>query len=486
MHPITDLAFDNSYARLPAELYQTIDPVPLPDPYLVAFNPEAAGLLDLDPSAQQPGELVEYLCGNRGLPGAQPIAMLYAGHQFGVWVPQLGDGRALLLGEVRNARGDKWDLHLKGGGPTRFARGGDGRAVLRSAIREYLACEALRGLGIPTTRALAVVGSDLSVRREGVETAATLLRLSPSHVRFGTFEALAARGRPDLVKALADYVIEHHFPQYRGRYGEWLREVVVRTARLMADWQAVGFAHGVMNTDNMSIVGVTLDYGPFCFLDEFDPGHIGNHSDHEGRYAFDQQPAVALWNLERLAEALTSLLPSREIDDALGAYASTFEESMGRRVRAKLGLAERRGDDAELARDLFQVMRRQRADYTRVFRALTWVGFSEAADSEALNGELTEPGALNPWLARYRARLAAEQSVDADRQARMARVNPVYVLRNWIAERAIRLAVEERDFSEVERVRLLLRYPCTETAAEQQLAQRPPAWARDLVVSCSS
>jgi serine/tyrosine/threonine adenylyltransferase len=485
MPAITSLSFDNTFARLPPDFYEVIDPAPLAEPSLVALNADAAMLIDLDLNATAPAELAAYFAGNRRIPGAEPIAMLYAGHQFGVWVSQLGDGRAFLLGEVRNQRGEKWDLHLKGGGATRFARGGDGRSVLRSAIREYLACEALHGLGIPTTRALAVVGSSERVRREVPERAATLLRLASSHVRFGTFEAFAARERSDLVRILADFVIHEHYPGCEGRYGAWLHEVVVRTAGLVAEWQAVGFAHGVMNTDNMSIVGETLDYGPFSFLDDFDPAHVGNHSDLEGRYAFDQQPAVALWNLERLAEALASLVSAEESRAALEAFAPAFEERIGRRVRAKLGLMTAREHDSVLARDLFRLLRAERADYTRFFRALCFFDTGEQPHA-ALRAQVRDQAAFDAWLERYRARLLEEGSRKEERRARMARVNPAYVLRTWLAERAIRRAVDEGDFAEIERLRLLLRFPYAELPGCEEYAASPPEWARDLVVSCSS
>ncbi len=486
MPPITALSFENTYAHLPPDLYEVVEPTPLPDPTLVSLNPDAAPLIDLDPALSTAEDLAAYLSGARRIPGAEPLAMRYAGHQFGVWVPRLGDGRAFLLGEARNPRSGKWDLHLKGGGPTSFARGGDGRSVLRSVIREYLACEAMHGLGIPTTRALAVVGSEAMVRREAPERAATLLRLAPSHVRFGTFEAVAAAGRPDLVRMLADYVITHHYPGFEGRYGAWLREVSVRTARLIASWQAVGFAHGVMNTDNLSIIGITLDYGPFGFMEEFDPGLIANHSDHEGRYAFDQQPAVGLWSLDRLAEALSPLVPREQAHDALAAYRPALEHHLGLRLRARLGFAEARPEDAGLVASLHALLRAQRADYTRFFRALGTYSTQSGAVTPQLAGEVSDQGALEAWLAGYRDRLAAERSRDPERQARMARVNPAYVLRNWLAERAIRHAVDTRDYGEIERLRVLLKFPFSEHPGFEEYARSAPAWARDLVVSCSS
>jgi hypothetical protein len=486
MASVTGLQFDNSYARLPPELYEVVDPTPLDSPFLVALNPDAATLIDLDSTRSTADELAAYLSGARRIPGAEPIAMLYAGHQFGVWVPQLGDGRAILLGEVVNERGDRWDLHLKGSGQTRFARGGDGRAVLRSVIREYLASEAMHGLGIPTTRALAIVGSHTTVQRESIESAATLLRLAPSHVRFGTTEVLAARNRPDLVRKVVDHVIEKNAPAYRGRYAAWFRDVVVRTARLIASWQAVGFTHGVLNTDNLSVLGCTIDYGPFGFMEGFDPRFIPNHSDSEGRYAYDQQPAIGLWNLARFGESLLSLISVDEGEGALEAYRPAFEQHLTLRVRAKLGLTESRPEDTDLMADLFEMLWKQRVDYTRFFRALSLYTTVDGTVPLALRSEVPDATALEAWLAAYRDRLITERSRDAERQSRMARVNPVYILRNWLAERAIRKAEDERDFTEIERLRRLLRFPFSEQPHSEEYTESAPAWARDLVVSCSS
>lgn len=486
MPAITALAFDNTYAKLPPDFYEVVDPSPLVDPRLVAFNPDAAALIDLDAALTTRDELALYLSGGRRIPGAEPVAMLYAGHQFGVWVPQLGDGRAVLLGEVRNARGEKWDLHLKGGGPTRFARGGDGRAVLRSVIREYLGSEAMFGLGIPTTRALAIVGSSEQVRRERVEPAAALVRMAPSHVRFGTFEVLADRGQHELLRVLADHVIAQHYPQHEGNYPAWLRDVVVRTARLIASWQAVGFTHGVMNTDNMSILGVTLDYGPFGFMEDYEPGFVPNHSDHGGRYAFERQPAVALWNLARLAEALLPLMSRDEAQAAVAAFGPAFEHHLGLRMRAKLGLAESRPEDTGLVASLFALLQASRADHTRFFRALGEFSAQTGGAPAALRREVTDDAALADWLAAYRDRLVLERSRDAERQARMARANPAYVLRNWLAERAIRMAVDDGNPGEIERLRELLRFPFSERPDAVEYAASAPEWARSLTISCSS
>lgn len=478
MRRITDLAFENSYARLHPAFYDVVNPTPLPDPYLVAWSPAAARLLDLDPGSGVNPDIPAYLSGGRRLPGSEPIAQVYAGHQFGVWVPRLGDGRAFLLGEVRNGRGESWDLHLKGGGRTAFSRGGDGRSVLRSAIREYLCSEAMHGLGIPSTRALAVVGSDLPVQRETVETAATLLRLSPSHVRFGTFEYFAARGEVARLRELADYVIGRHFPEAArtgSPYLTFLGEVVRRTARLIAQWMAVGFCHGVLNTDNMSVLGLTLDYGPFGFLDDFDAGHICNHSDTEGRYAYDQQPAVGRWNLARFAETLRPLLPEADVRDALDGYPGAFAAEYGRLMRAKLGLTRDHPGDAELVRDLLMLLQAHRVDYTGFFRAL---GSTPAASAAFAGGE-----AWKIWRDRYEARLAAEPP--GPRAAEMLRVNPRYVLRNWIAQEAIEHA-QRKEFGRIEEIRRVLAAPFEDHPGFERYAEPPSAAAGTIEVSCSS
>lgn len=304
MPTLTNLNFTNRYARLPAAFYTRQAAAPLPAPYLVSFNPAAAALIDLHPDAAQLENVAEMLTGNLPLPGQDSLAALYSGHQFGIYVPQLGDGRALWLGEIRTANGEHWELQLKGSGLTPYSRMGDGRAVLRSSIREYLCSEAMAGLGIPTTRALSITGSDEPVYRETPETAAVVLRMAPSFIRFGSFEVFYYRNQHDLLRMLADFVIDTYYPQGRAAANPYLyllEQAVERTARLIAQWQAVGFCHGVMNSDNMSILGLTMDYGPFGFLDAFDPGHICNHSDHGGRYAYDQQPQIGLWKRNRNA-----------------------------------------------------------------------------------------------------------------------------------------------------------------------------------------
>lgn len=491
MRPLTGLAFDNSYARLHPAFYEVVDPAPLPAPRLVAFNPDAAALIDLDPAAGEDSDAARYLSGGLRIPGAEPIAQAYAGHQFGVWVPQLGDGRAFLLGEARNDRGESWDLHLKGGGRTRWSRYGDGRSVLRSAVREYLASEALHGLGIPTTRALCIVGSDLPVERETVETAATIIRLAPSHVRFGTFQYFAARGAPDRVRELADYVIARHFLEAGEdrRYTSFFAEVCRRTGRLMARWMAAGFAHGVMNTDNMSILGITLDYGPYGFLDGFDAGFICNHTDTGGQYAFDQQPAVGMWNCARLGEALMVLGPdpaeAEPWQEGLDSYWDAYLTEYSALMRARLGFTTRQDEDAALLSDLLRLLHADRVDYTRFFRTLGNTSDRPSTNNVTIRAMFTDAPAIEAWLDRYTARLLAEGSVDPERSERMRRTNPKYVLRNWVAQDAID-AAQGGEYGLIESLRRVLASPFDEHPAMEQFAAIPPPERRSIEVSCSS
>jgi uncharacterized protein YdiU (UPF0061 family) len=486
MRTLDNLQFDNSYARLPAAFHQRIAPSPVPDPYLVAFSPDAAALIDLDPKIGSTPEFLHTFAGNRLPPGSEPIAMKYAGHQFGSWVPQLGDGRAILLGEVRNAAGEKWDLHLKGAGKTAFSRFGDGRAVLRSSIREYLACEAMHALRIPTTRALCVIGTDMQVYRESVETGAVIVRMAPSHVRFGSFEVFAHRGQTDEVKTLADYVIEQHYPHLaslESRYAAFLREVVARTARLVAKWQAVGFAHGVLNTDNMSILGLTLDYGPYGFMEEFAPGFICNHSDETGRYAFDQQPRIGYWNLAALAQSLLSLIELEEAKSAINTYADEFNAHMHELMLAKLGLKTAREGDQQLWMDVLDLLAEARVDYTIFFRKLG--DYRTESNNELLLQMFADVAKIDAWSERYRDRLRAEGSVEDERRSRMNAVNPKYVLRNYLAQIAIDKA-QKRDFSEVDRLRGVLRIPFDDQPEMEHYAAPTPEWGKKLSVSCSS
>lgn len=483
------LVFDNTYARLPQAFYARVNPTPFcVPPYLVHANPAAAELIDLDPEQSARPEFAALFGGSSLAPGMEPLAMLYSGHQFGVYVPQLGDGRAILLGEATNDRGERWDLHLKGAGMTPFSRDGDGRAVLRSTIREYLCCAAMSGLGIPTTQALCLVGSDDKVYREQIETGAMLVRMAPSHVRFGTFEVYYYRKQHEHLKMLADYVIQHHFPHLRDmedRYARFFAEIVERTAGLIAQWQAVGWAHGVMNTDNMSILGLTLDYGPYGFMDDYDAGFICNHSDHNGRYAFNQQSYIGLWNLSCLAQALLPLTEKGALKAGLDAYQPLFEREYQRHMRAKFGLVEARTEDDELIRDFLGLLQGSHADYSIVFRELSTFSTAERATNDRSREHFLNRNRFDEWAARYRDRLRSEDSRDDERCDRMNRVNPKYLLRNYLAQTAIEKA-QDKDFSEVARLFTLLQNPYKDQPGMEAYALPPPNWGKHLSVSCSS
>lgn len=457
------------------------DPTPLTDPHIVAFNADAAALLGLDPREAERPELLRLCSGGSRFGFVPSYAAVYAGHQFGAYVPQLGDGRAIGLGEILAPNGERFEWQLKGAGLTAFSRFGDGRAVLRSTIREYLASEALHHLGIPTTRALAIAGSSDPVRRETLETAAVLSRIAPTHLRFGSFEYFHYGRRSEELRTLADYAIATFFPHLREtredeRYARWLREIVERTARLVAQWQAVGFAHGVLNTDNMSILGLTLDYGPYGFIEAYDPNFICNHSDETGRYAFGRQPSIGLWNCTALGNALTSLVPEADRREALAAYEPAFEAAYLAAMRAKLGLRVERQEDGALIVDLLDLLERTQADYTRFFRALS----NDSPDAPS-----GLPATLEPWLSRYRERIASQRADSARRKAEMQRVNPKFVLRNHLAQTAVESA-QAGDFTEIARLHDVLRRPFDDDAGDERYAAGAPAGAPVVEVSCSS
>ncbi len=469
-------------------------PTPLPAVHWVGCSEALAAELGLGDWLASDGAL-QLLAGNALPPQGDLLASVYSGHQFGHWAGQLGDGRALQLGEIDTPAGTV-ELQLKGAGLTPYSRMGDGRAVLRSSIREFLCSEAMHALGIPTTRALSVIGSPAPVRRETVETAAVVARAAPSFIRFGHFEHFAHTAQDaDALRALVDAVIDNFYPDCRAAPDPLLAlltAVSLRTARLLADWQAVGFCHGVMNTDNMSILGLTIDYGPFGFLDAFDPMHICNHTDSQGRYAFARQPSVAFWNLHALAHGLLPLRPGDQeaavaaMKDAMEPFKAEFAAAMLARFRAKLGLATAQDGDADLADDLLRLMAQDRADHTITWRALGRFSTAEGADNATVRDWFIDRAAFEAWAHRYRSRLLAEASVDAERRARMDRVNPKFVLRNHLAETAI-AAARAGDFSEVQRLLKVLQTPFDEHPdAPAAYAALPPDWAHHLEVSCSS
>ena len=467
------LKLENHFARLGSGFFTAMPPEKVgASPRLLHANPAAAQLIDLDPAVFADPRFAAVMAGHQPLDGFDSLATVYSGHQFGVWAGQLGDGRALLIGQARNARGELWDIQLKGAGRTPYSRFGDGRAVLRSSIREYLCSEAMAALGIPTSRALALVATGETVRRERPEPGAVIARLAPSHVRFGHFEHFHYAGNTEAVRALADHVIAEHFPglDYAGFYGE----VVRRTAVMVAHWQAVGFAHGVMNTDNMSILGLTLDYGPFGFMDFYNPEFICNHTDEQGRYSVINQPGIAQWNLRALAVALSRLAPAQTLLDALQGFEQHFSARYRTLMRAKLGLVREDEGDDRLIGELLAIMAKGRADFPLTFRELP------RADARWLDRFGTARAEAEAWLGQWQARTADEDIAGMDR------ANPKYVLRNWVAETAIRAVEDRGDVATLDRIFRLLQAPHDEHPDDAQFAEPPPDAMCGLEVSCSS
>jgi uncharacterized protein YdiU (UPF0061 family) len=477
----------HSFAELGPAFHTELRPTPLPSPRLVGLNRPLARDLGLDAVQLTSDEGIQALTGNLPIAGTRPLASVYSGHQFGVWAGQLGDGRAILLGEIE-APGGPQELQFKGSGRTPYSRMGDGRAVLRSSIREFLGSEAMQGLGIPTTRALSVTGSDAPVRREEIETAAVVVRVSPSFIRFGHFEHFASREQYGELRALADHVIDHHYPACRATdrfggnaYAAFLEQVSERTAALLAQWQAVGFCHGVMNTDNMSILGLTIDYGPFQFLDAFDPNHICNHSDETGRYAYNRQPNVAYWNLFCLGQALLPLIGDEELTlAALESYKTVFPRELEARMRDKLGLADAQEGDRVLIERILQLMAKDRVDFTIFWRRLSHA----VADGkvEPVRDLFLDREGFDAWWKDHAARLPADRAAAS---LAMLRTNPKYVLRNHLGELAIRRA-KDKDFAGVAELLDVIHSPFDDHPGHEELAGFPPDWATHIEISCSS
>ena len=486
--PSLSLPWQKGFAALGSDFYTELRPTPLPSPHWVGTSHSVAQLLGLPEGWHQSEEALQALTGNQVLAGSTPLASVYSGHQFGVWAGQLGDGRAILLGELAGGH----EIQLKGAGRTPYSRMGDGRAVLRSSIREFLCSEAMHGLGIPTSRALCITGSPGLVRREELETAAVVTRVAPSFVRFGHFEHFAANDQEEQLRTLADYVIGRYYPECRSPeatspwggnpYAALLHSVSERTAQLMAQWQAVGFCHGVMNTDNMSILGLTLDYGPFQFLDAFVPGHICNHSDHHGRYAYNRQPNIAYWNLFCLAQALLPLIEDQDTAlAALESYKTVFPDAFMARMHKKLGLTQAQQSSEALVEPLLQLLAQNAVDYTIFWRRLSHA--VAEGQFEPVRDLFADRAAFDAWLLSYSELLALEdKALAADL---MLNSNPKFVLRNHLGEQAIR-AAKGGDFSELATLQRLLERPFDEHPGHEAYADFPPDWASSISISCSS
>jgi len=444
--------FDNSYAQLPERFYASLPPSPVPSPRLIRLNEELARHLGLDPGQLRNENGIEILAGNRVPDGATPLAMAYAGFQFGGWVPQLGDGRAILLGEVIDADGVRRDIQLKGAGRTPFSRMGDGRAVLGPVLREYIVSEAMAALGIPTTRSLAAVFTGEEIMRETLLPGAVLTRIAASHVRVGTFQYFAARRDVEALRVLADYVITRHYPELEGSVEPplaLLGAVIDRQASLVADWQLVGFIHGVMNTDNMSIAGETIDYGPCAFMDAFHPETVFSSIDHMGRYAYGNQPSIAHWNLAGFAQTLLPLVSNDREDavtkatEVVNTFPERFQASYAAGLYRKIGLVDIREGDDELAQSLLSCMADNRADFTLTFRRLCSLKQERTQADDFVRGLFADSAAFDQWIARWRQRLASEGRSDVERQTDMRCVNPAFIPRNHRVEQVIRAAEDD-------------------------------------------
>ena len=479
-HPqLVHFGFENTYARLPDRFFARVDPAPVSAPRLIKVNASLATYLGLDPAALASPEGIAILAGNRVAGGSEPLAIAYAGHQFGHFVPQLGDGRANLLGEVVASDGKRFDIQLKGSGPTPFSRRGDGRAALGPVLREYLVSEAMAALGVPTTRALAAVLTGDRVLRETVLPGAILTRVAASHLRVGTFEYFAARRDTDALRTLADFAIARHYPAAASAaqpFRALLDGVIARQARLIAHWMLLGFIHGVMNTDNTSISGETIDYGPCAFMEAYDPNMVFSSIDHQGRYAYSNQPVIALWNLTRLAETLLPLLKQdHETDDvaiasareALSAFQPQYEAARLAGLRQKLGLVTEQPGDLALADDLLDRMAAGRADFTLTFRRLSDAAATPNADA-AVRSLFSDPAAFDAWASQWHQRLLQESIPPDTRAAAMRLANPAFIPRNHLVAAAIDAAVDRQDLHPFEDLLEVTSHPFDDQPNQQR------------------
>ena len=468
----------HNFSELPEEFYTLQDWQGFNNPKIVIENHVMKKALGMEDTDHQ--ELLKIFNGTRKIDSLKPLSMVYSGHQFGQYVEQLGDGRGLLFAQINSNEG-LLDIHLKGAGKTPYSRFGDGRAVLRSVIREYLCGEAMHALSIPTSRALMIIGSDEMVIREKSESAAMLVRTSKTHIRFGSFEYFHYNNKPEHVKALADFCIDS-YPQYFSRttnaYEDFFRVIVKETANMIAHWQACGFNHGVMNTDNMSILGETFDYGPYGFMEDYNPNHVCNHSDHQGRYAFKNQPYIGLWNCSALGHALSSLISEESQGEILQTYEAIFQDTLAELYRKKLGLDLAKPEDATLIQGLLDIMESEKLDYTNTFRNLTQALAEE--NSPELQSEISKS-----WVVSFLERHSKETLSKDKRLKLMNQINPKFILRNYMAQEAIE-AAEVNDSSKLETLMIVITQPYEELIEHEKFANKSPIWAKDLEISCSS
>jgi uncharacterized protein YdiU (UPF0061 family) len=498
MKTLEEFSFDNTYATLPEIFYSEHQPTPLSNDFLIHTNPIVAELIGLDSSEFKRSDFLDIFTTKKTFTAFKPLAACYAGHQFGHFVPRLGDGRAILLGQIRDEKNQPWDLQLKGAGPTLYSRGSDGRAVLRSSIREYLCSAAMHGLNIPTTHALFLSGSKEEIYREEIEPGAMVLRVAPSHIRFGSFEYYFYSQRYDELQILTNNVLKNYFPHLLNNENpclDFLKEIITNTAKLIAHWQAVGFAHGVLNTDNMSIHGVTLDYGPFGFVEQFDPQYICNHSDHQGRYAFNKQPEIGLFNLSCLAQALLPelhenseeavILAKTALEEYQGIYQAHYDEMMHKKFGFTLTLEnDTRINDNKIIATLLELLEANNVDYTLFFRKLSQIIHED--DKTACRNLFIDGTSFDAWFKQYQDRLQQENIFPKVRSEQMKKVNPKFILRNYMAEIAIRKAQDEKDYSEIENLMTILSQPFDEHPEFEHYAGHPPEWSHQIEVSCSS
>ncbi|HPE62003.1 MAG: YdiU family protein [Thiothrix sp.] len=491
---IPPIPFDNRYARLPGAFYARIAPTPVKAPAMIRFNHELAQALGLDTVALDGPAGALIFGGNQVPERAEPLAMAYAGHQFGHFNPQLGDGRAILLGELTDRNGQRFAIQLKGSGRTPFSRGGDGRAQLGPVLREYVLCEFMHAMGIPTTRALAAVSTGESVARDRLYPGGIITRVSASFVRVGTFQFFAARGNREALQQLLDYVIAGHYPELQQQARPWLgllEAVIRRQAGLIAHWMQIGFIHGVMNTDNMSIVGESIDYGPCAFMDRYQADTVYSSIDREGRYAYRNQPGIAHWNLCRLAETLLPLAtdPEAELEDVqalVNAFPVHYEAAWLAGMRAKLGLAGEGEEDRALVEDWLGLLERGRADFTLAFRALSALDGTDTTQDARLHDRFEKADGLAHWLERWRARLARDKYPEVERRARMLAVNPLYIPRNHQLEKAIRAAEDHADFGPFQALVNVLAQPFEERPGASGYERPPEAGEAVLQTFCGT